>query len=232
MGRRHGKGRGGTPARHAHPHPSEQPLPSAAAPFSCRPHTPPPTPPLERLQVARALGVAPPADQGALVSQRRSRDLGAGCEGVGVSGRGTGGGAGGGGACPWPDLRLPGSAALASQHSAAHLRQRLLRVLCVHVAQDHAQAEGALQLADAMVDVLRLQQVVPETGGQGLVTLSCSPPARAAAEGGLSVRRSVPACLPVHPCSQRPRPRKQCRRGLGSAHLRLRKSTAASFPTK
>lgn len=48
-----------------------------------------------------------------------------------------------------------------------HLRQRLHRVLCVDVAQDDTQAEGALQLLDAVVDVLRLQQVVPagERGG-------------------------------------------------------------------
>jgi hypothetical protein len=42
-----------------------------------------------------------------------------------------------------------------------NLRQRLHRILCVHVAHDDAQAVAALKLLDALVDVLRPQQMVP-----------------------------------------------------------------------
>ena len=46
------------------------------------------------------------------------------------------------------------------------LCQRLHRVFGVHVAQNDSQTEGALQLTDAMVDVLGLEQVVPARVGR------------------------------------------------------------------
>ena len=51
--------------------------------------------------------------------------------------------------------------ALVEEGGLGDLRQGVHRVLGVHVAQQHAQAVRALQLLDAPVDVLRLQQVVP-----------------------------------------------------------------------
>lgn len=53
------------------------------------------------------------------------------------------------------------SSTCAAGAAPAHLRQWLRRVLGVNVAQDEAQPEAALQLLDARVDVVRLQQVVP-----------------------------------------------------------------------
>ena len=51
--------------------------------------------------------------------------------------------------------------ALVEEGGLGDLRQGVHGVLRVHVAQQHAQAVRALQLLDAPVDVLRLQQVVP-----------------------------------------------------------------------
>lgn len=51
--------------------------------------------------------------------------------------------------------------ALIQESSLGDLRQGVHSILGVHMAQQHAQAVRALQLLDAPVDVLRLQQVVP-----------------------------------------------------------------------
>lgn len=47
------------------------------------------------------------------------------------------------------------------QGRPSDLLQGLHHVVDVHVAQQHPEAEAALKLLDAVVDVLRLQQVVP-----------------------------------------------------------------------
>ena len=51
--------------------------------------------------------------------------------------------------------------AVVEQRNAGDLPKRLHGVVDVHVAQQDAQPERALQLLDAPVDVQRLQQVVP-----------------------------------------------------------------------
>ena len=51
--------------------------------------------------------------------------------------------------------------ALIQESSLGDLRQGVHSILGVHMAQQHAQAVCALQLLDAPIDVLRLQQVVP-----------------------------------------------------------------------
>ena len=51
--------------------------------------------------------------------------------------------------------------ALIQEGSLGDLRQGVHGVLGVHMAQQHTQAVRALQLLDAPIDVLRLQQVIP-----------------------------------------------------------------------
>ena len=64
---------------------------------------------------------------------------------------------------PGADQGAPGAeeGAVVEEGGLGDLRQGVHGVLRVHVAQQHAQAVRALQLLDAPVDVLRLQQVVP-----------------------------------------------------------------------
>ena len=64
---------------------------------------------------------------------------------------------------PGADQGAPGAeeGAVVEEGGLGDLRQGVHGVLRVHVAQQHAQAVRALQLLDATVDVLRLQQVVP-----------------------------------------------------------------------
>lgn len=47
-----------------------------------------------------------------------------------------------------------------------HLLQRLDHIVHIHVAEQDAQGEAALQLPYAEVDVVRLQQMIPAQGRQ------------------------------------------------------------------
>ena len=106
---------------------------------------------------------------------------------------------------PHPARPSHSAARPASRATQARLRQRLHRVVGVHVAQDDAQAEAALQLADAVVDVLRFEQVVPAESavprggtmeqwpGKGDATAACSHTATLAGQGSIVAMVQVAA---------------------------------------